>query len=265
VKIAFFLLFAAALAGCSSSATLVSHQRPADRQFAPDQTVFLKDQKLTVGVQNDNEFLYLQIGIPDRRRQRQVVFQGLTVWLDYQGGEEKRLGIHYPLPGERPFGGERLAGERPPADQPDTAALTPITLSDDIEIIGPAAGEHHRTTMTETRGITVKLDNSDGVMKYLLTVPLSDNGEHLYGIGTRSGGTIGIGIESGTFMPGGRGGAPMMGGEGGGGMGGGRGGGRGGRGGGGFGRRGGGERPSGDDQGRPEPIKFWAKVQLTGS
>jgi hypothetical protein len=262
VKLLFILLLAALLTGCSSTATLVSHQRPADRQFKPDQTFFLQDQKITVGVQNDNEYLYLQITVPDRRKQRQIAFQGLTVWLDYQGGDERRFGIHYPLPGDRPMFGERPGSgdgppERPAGEDIDTAALTPVTLSDEIEIIGPMAGEHHRLRMSETRGVLVKLDNSDGVMRYNVTVPLADNGDHLYGIGTHAGGMIGLGIESGGGTPGGRGGGPRMGGEGGRGMGGGMGGG--------YGRRGGGGRAAGDEQGRPEPIKFWGKVQLAGS
>ena len=243
----YLLLLAALLAGCSSTQTIVSHQRPADRQFIPEQTVLLQDQKITLGVQNDQEFLYLQVTIPDRRKQRQIAFQGLTVWLDYRGGEERRFGIRYPLPGDHPFSGER------PPEMGDTAALTPVTLSDDIEIIGPMAGEHHRVRMSETHGIAVRLYNSDGLMRYLVTVPLSDNGEHIYGIGARPGSTIGLGIESGAFLsgggiPGGRGGGPRMGG---GGIGGG------------FGRRGGG-RPPGEGESRPEPIKFWAKVQLSG-
>ena len=216
--------------------------------------MYIKDQGIAVGIQNDNEYLYLTVDIGDRMKQRQVMFRGLNIWCDYQGGEEKRFGIHYPVGMERPM----MDRQRTDADeQPDTSVIFPETFPDDIEIIGPMEGEHHRMKIGETKGIDVKIENRNGTMVYLVKIPLMDNGQHVYGIGAKTGTVIGLGIETGGFMQARREGGEGMG-EGGGGMGG-----RGGfgRGGGGR-RRGGGGASGGGSRPQIEPTKFWTKVKL---
>jgi hypothetical protein len=245
--ICFSLTLALYLVGCASSINIGSRWGNNDVQQTEQRGIYVKDQNIVVDVLNDNEYLYLTVGVSDRIKQRQVAFQGLTIWFDYQGGDEKRFGIHYPVRAERP---QYEGGQPDPERMRDTSWTFPENFSDELEILGPMEGEHHRMHMVEAKGIDAKIQNNSGTLVYSLKVPLLDNGQHSYAIGAKAGTAIGIGIETGTFIQGERGGVPRGGG------------GRGGRGG--FGGRGrGGEgMPSEEFRASREPIKFWAKVQL---
>lgn len=252
------------LIGCSSPPALTSRWGTGNQEPAQSGSFYVKDQNISVSVQNDAEYLSLTVGVGDRMKQRQIFFRGLTVWFDRKGGDEKRFGIQYPLAAEIPRG----AGRRPDAERaPDTSWAFPENIPTELEIFGPGEGEHHRMQMAETKGISVAIDHQAGTMFYTVKVPLMDNGEHLYGIGAAAGSAVGIGIESGGFTrPQGeeRAGEGMGGGTPGGGMGRGRRGGGGG-GGGGGGRGYGGEGRGGGQEGprsAPEPLKFWGTVIL---
>jgi hypothetical protein len=249
-----FILSAAVISGCSSSVDLMSRWRAGDLPATEQRGVYVKDQNIVVDVMNDDDYLYLTVGVSDRMKQRQIVFQGLTVWFDYQGGDDKRFGVRYPLRTDRPGYGE----ERPDRGQlRDSSWTFPENFPDELDLLGPAEGEHHRLGMSETKGIEARVQNNSGTLVYTLKVPLMDTGGHLYAIGAHAGTTIGLGIETGGSLQGQGGGRPR--GEGGGGEGRGRMGGRGG-----FGGRGRGGEGGGGDQYRSarEPMKFWAKVQL---
>jgi hypothetical protein len=254
------VLFILSLAGCSSPSVLSSRWRGGQQDPSHAGSYFVKDDNITVSVENDAEYLYLSVGVADRMRQRQISFRGLTVWFDRKGGDEKRFGIQYPMAADMQRGGGRRAEA---GEAADTSWSFPENISTDLEILGPGEGEHHRMTMAETKGISVTLDHEASTLYYNVKVPLTDNGAHLYGIGASAGAAVGIGVESPEFIRAngdGRGEDDTGGGTPGGGMGrGGRGGGRGGRGGGGGMPRGGGQ--DGSRRG-PEPLKFWATVTL---
>ena len=242
-----------------------------------DSLYALDEHETSVGLINDERFLYIGLITINRDYQRQIMRSGLTVWFDRKGGEDKKFGIHYPLgfggsgsqqglrqnTGDEGSSGE-AGGDRPAESQMDN----PRPLFDELEIYGPGDGEHHRMTAAETGGIDVRVGITNGVLVYELKIPLADNGSTAFAIGTKAGMQIGVGLESSN----GRGAAPSGSGEGGegrgGGMGGGRGGGTGGgrgggmgggRGGGMGGGRGGGGSRSG---GQAEPLGVWAKVHL---
>ena len=241
------LALASVLIGCSSSINIGSRWGDHTLQLAERRGIYVKDQNIVVDVLNDDEYLYLTVGVSDRMKQRQIAFQGLTVWFDNHGGDKQRFGIRYPLRGERPLD----EGGRPELERMrDTSWTFPEILSDELEILGPIEDEHHRMHMAEAKGVDINIQNSNGTLVYSLKVPLTDNGQHAYAIGTGAGATIGLGIETGALMERER-------------SGGSRGsGGRGGRGG--FGGRGrGGEGASPEEfRASREPIKFWATVQL---
>ncbi len=185
----------AALAGCSSAVELTSRWHTGRAESKTESAVYLKDENLIADFQNDSEYIYVSLATNDRFTQQQIVRSGLTVWFDYQGGKSKRFGIHYPINVWFTPYGER---HQFPGRNPDTSWTIPENLSDEIEIFGPMKDEQHRMRMEDTRGIDVKIENQNGTMYYVLQVPLMDNEQHLYGIGTHPGATIGIGVEAGS-------------------------------------------------------------------
>lgn len=253
--------------GCSSTAELSSSWNA--NQIVVDghaddwggHFFYLKDSHVSLGLRNDQDFLYVCLMSSEGQFRRQMMGLGLTVWLDPEDG--KKWGIHYPMgfvgQGERPsFNREEMGGER------DTAQILGQLLQN-LEILGPGKDEHQQFSAIEVPGIGVRVGSSQGSVVYELKVPLRESSDHPYALGAGPESTIKLALETGKFEGRSREGGM---GEGGRGVGGGRGGGgRGGfggrgRGGGGRGGEGGGGMASGE---RPEPLDFSAVVHLASA
>ncbi|HTR81505.1 MAG TPA: hypothetical protein VMM58_07725 [Bacteroidota bacterium] len=261
-----FLLALVFMAGCGMI-DLKSHWR--DRPVIidgknsewQDNLSLLDDKETSIGIYNDNSFIYIGIISSNRNLRSQIMRRGLTFWFDKNGGKDQKFGIHYPLG----FGGFRSSEENGGEEETQQSFLRTEGPSEELEIEGPGKDDHHLMTVAETGGIEARFHASEDIIVYELKVPLSDSGSHPFSIGTKSGAQIGVGIEtpaaqkpsgSSESYRGGGGEGGGMGEGGGGGYGGGYGGRgrRGGRGGGGRGSAGGGE-----------PFSMWAKVQLAAN
>jgi len=243
-------------------------------------TTYFEDKKLSVGIQNDDEYLYVALFVADPQTQAQIIMRGCTVWFDPSGKGEKQFGVHYPLgmrlgarggegrqrPSGAGGGDEEASGRREGrgawGSAPDIDALRERLAGEPktVELLGPEPGELHTQLLTEN-GIEVIALLHETSLIYEMKIPLARDGDRPYGIGARPGMKIAVGLETpeikrperpsgmdGRFG-GGRGGGGMGGMPGGmGGMGGGRGGMGGGR---------GGDRPE-----PPAPLEVWASVKL---
>lgn len=261
VKPAFvFLLMIPALSACKK----LNLESPSlDREIIIDgnyddwsgQMQLLEKDKISVGLMNDAEYLYLSLVTNDRQIRSQMMFMGFTLWLDPLGGKKKTFGIRFPI-GMTEFG----MSMREMREERNQAQMEDIFFQAmyELEILGPDDGDRTRLGVSEIQGLEVKANPSRGSFVYELKLPLKAEGLYNYAINIEPGSLIGIGLETQEMDRG------MMGdGMGSGGMGGGRdrigGGGR--RGGGGQGGRGGGMGGSGGRE-APQPLKVWAVVQL---
>ena len=208
-------------------------------------TTFIEDKDVSIGLLNDDEFLYVSLSSNDSLRM-QVMRTGLTVWFDPEGGTDEWYGINFPTGAQGRMQAMQGRGRRGGDGDRDPQSRRP-TVDDDpmmyIALVGPGELGRRRIPIERVTGIEVKIGNDFGRFVYELKVPLPRDADHLFGIGTKAGAVLGVGLETGD-MPGmGRGSRGGLGGPGGGlggpgGGGGGRGGGGGGRGGGGGGRGG---------------------------
>lgn len=241
-----------------------------------------EDQDVSVGLLNDAEFLYVSLIAPGPVG-RQAMVAGLTVWIDPKGGTDEWHGIRFPVPPTPPEGADRGSGRfggfggfgRSGGDtqrgqrgraRPGREAGPGERLRM-VELVGPGEISARQLPRPVGGGLEVDMRSDGATFVYELKVPLPRDDDHRMGIGVEAGDQIGVGFETGNLrdqIGRGRGGGR---GAGGGGRGGGFGGG--GRGGGGGGGRGGGGRgggPGGDDRpDRPDPLKLWARVQLSAS
>ena len=222
-------------------------------------TTYIEDKDISIGLLNDDEFLYVSLSGNDNLRM-QVMRAGLTIWFDPEGGTDEWYGINFPTGAQgrmqatqamRRRGG---GGDRGPQSRRPTVDDDPMMY---IELVGPGELGRRRIPIERVTGVEVKIGNDFGRFVYELKMPLPRDGDHLFGIGTKAGALLGVGLQTGERPGMGR--SSRGGGIGGpGGGGGGRGGGGGGRGGGGGGRGGmGGSRP-----GTGESLKVWTTVQL---
>jgi hypothetical protein len=219
--------------------------------FSP--AVALKDDRASVVLFNDSEYVYVGLRTSNRDLQRLITRDGITWWFDRDGGETKQFGIRYPVGGPRPPADK---SEQPPGEQ-EPPTPESAENSNELDVYVSGAEQPQRMTTVGSGGINVNIHHSRDTLFYELRVPLADNRRHPFAIGTKAGAMIGIGLE--TVVRGPREGPP-----------------EGGHGNprpsdrstGSPGSHGSGRGLDGGQMGRqassPDPIKGWVKVQLAG-
>jgi hypothetical protein len=48
-------------------------------------------------ISNDNDNIYIDMKVEDSKIQNRILTEGLTIWINMEGREEKKLGIRFPL------------------------------------------------------------------------------------------------------------------------------------------------------------------------
>jgi len=220
----------------------------------PGAKYYFTDSNISVGLFNDESYLYVCMVVENPMIRAQLMRQGFSLWFDPKGEKEKIFGIRFPL-GMK--GGERPTGESlREQDQEEMIKKFEQSLTE-LEILGPGKDEVKRIAVKDAKGIEIELRASTGLLVYEIKIPLTPSEANPYAVGAKAGDSIGVGLESPKIQmkrpsdTRGSEGMPGMGGRGGGDRGGDMGG-MGGRG-----MPGEGMRP-----GMPKELKIWVKVQL---
>jgi len=218
--------------------------------------IFMDKQNVSLGIQNDSDYLYACVVAEDQAVISRILRQGMIVWFDPEGGKNKILGIKYPKGREGMQPEDREALRPGSKTDPQNKRPALLAVSHEVEILQNSKVPVQRTT-DNLKGIEVFLNRSAGLIVYEIKVPLQTNNERPFAINAQEGAEIGIGIEVPKMTltmnrpAGGMGGVGM----------GGRGGSIGGRGGGMIGGTPGGGMP--DLRGNMQKnMKIWAAVQL---
>ncbi|MHB1686686.1 MAG: hypothetical protein ACYCVH_04840 [Ignavibacteriaceae bacterium] len=279
-----FLLILSSLVfinGCNNK-IIQSHWKTGDIAIDGNDTdwgntlIYNDKSNFLYGVQNDDKNLYLCFATNDPDLEANIVRMGLTVWFDRTGGDNQNFGIKYPLNFQdmnflRTRNDENQPRMRTGNEEPMSAERLKQILSrkqNDLEIVGKNKDDVTRMTVSELKGIEVKMDFQNNTLVYEMKMPLSFSEGISYALNTDTSKTISIGLETGTIDlsklqgKGGRGGRSMGDDNSGGGMGAGEGdmgGGEQGEGGGNYsGRR---RAPQGGAV-MSQPFSFWAEVKL---
>lgn len=288
-----WLLLALWCAGCASFRIFEADSRPVDQEMIIDgktddwigKLYVVEGERVSLGILNDNDYLYICLMAQDNETKSQILTNGLTVWLDPAGGQKKTLGIRYPVgisgddngtPGgrgngqDRPEGdkGQAMGGQKPtghPGRYQGHGDLRDMTqdIPDDMEIIRAGEKEPEKVKADSFKEAEFKILPSDGMLVYEFKIPLAETSGGEPAVGIKSGMKIGIGFETGKPVTTGRTGGPEEG-QGGGMPGGGMGG-RGGMGGmgGGMGSGGMGGVPRGGSMiSEPDRLMIWTIVKL---
>ena len=213
---------------------------------------YLENKKISVGVLNDDNYLYVCLVTGDRRLQSQILQMGFAVWFDVNGGKNKKHGIRFPV-GMKDID-PTMMREMIRNQESGRLRNLPQSRLNRIEILGPREDDHRRVAVSDLVGLEIKMETSLDLLVYEIKVPLSQNEQNTFSVATNPGDILGIGLETvkmnmesmGEQMgeAGGDKGSGMRGGGGG--------------------RRGGGGARGGGRGGMqmPEQLKIWAKVQL---
>lgn len=195
------LMIAACLvAGTSLLATpsITSRWKDKDREIKIDGLIndwtelIAFDENLAVAAFNDDRSLYLAITTSEPHRLRQLVVDGLIVWLDPSGGKKEAHGIRIPGAGFQPATWEGRQGGTPDlgAQQPREPALPELTY---VELLGPGKDDRRRLELSGDTGIAAAAKIETGTLLYELKIPL---GNAPYGVAVNPPKSLSLGLQT---------------------------------------------------------------------
>lgn len=151
-----------------------------------DKATYLESEQALIGVQNDENYLYLMFTSGINSTQFQVLHQGLFVWFSHGEDDSRRFGIHYPL-GEKARRGATKRKMKEKGLEGREQEDKGILKSTKVEIFKP--GETHGETMDlgSVPGIEAKISRGYGEMVYELKVPLKKDASHPFALSATPG------------------------------------------------------------------------------
>ena len=157
--------------------------------------VYLEDNGVTVGIQNDEHDLYICLLAESSFLRSQVMRRGFILWFDSAGGKDKTFGIKFPL--GMPIPEARPQARNEPIDRIDREQKLKRaeSLNDNLEILGPGKDDQRRIPLNKIKGIEVFIDAASGLLVYELKVPLKQSEDNPYAIKASAGDKIGVGFE----------------------------------------------------------------------
>ena len=174
-------------------------------------TTYFEKQDVTVGLLNDDEFLYVSL-VTSSPVGRQAMATGLTVWFDPDGGKDEWYGIRFPVPLERSErssggrGGGPGAGRRGGGRPGGGRGASSLERLRQVELVGPGDLNRRRLPLPVGGGLEVAIRNNGPTFVYELKVALARNDDYRMGLGVEPGSEIGVGLVTGNVGGQGRGG-----------------------------------------------------------
>jgi len=163
---------------------------------------YFEDEQVSLGLQNDDESLYILFRTKSQTWERLIRMSGVTMWLDETGGKKKDFGIRYiggpslsemqktGMPGEGSFRDNLTPEQKQHLIQKQEAIADQITVlyeEGKQEIFIPADG---------SRGPAISSAVPQGIYTYEFRIPLQDkHGDYYFIKPQPPGQTLGIGLE----------------------------------------------------------------------
>ncbi|MEX0600455.1 MAG: hypothetical protein WD021_04095 [Rhodothermales bacterium] len=183
-------------AGCGSTVALESStpDEPVtvDASLAewPGKLQRIDGENLSVGVQNDGDYLYVSMSTRDLRKIGQIMQQGMVLWIDPAGGKAETFGLRYPvgIAGSED-GGRRLS---------DDMAANRVRIERSMQEVELIAGDGQRSRRSKDAvpGILLHAEVDQSLFTYEARIPLAPGEGIIYAIGTEPGRTIGVGLTT---------------------------------------------------------------------
>ncbi len=184
----------------------------------------MKKEGILLGVQNDADYLYLTLITSGQTKTRQLLGDGLILWLDGEGGSSKNFGIKFPLgmSGMRDkmqfgkksgddgmtFNPDNSGSEPPergqgqmPEQSGDRQKMKPREMPDmskfmtELEIYEPSAKSWSRVPISQAKGIEIKFSNINDRFVYEAKIALTGKGDNMYFVVPEKD-KVGVGFET---------------------------------------------------------------------
>src|SRR5690606_41035169 len=184
--------------GCGGAAPLLSSEPAADIEIdGSDRDWYMtlrpvEKQNLSLGVANDEEFLYVGVMTNDAALIHQFTTRGLVLWVDPTGGKEQAIGLQFPL--------GRIDSDPLPRSPEAREELFAASLME-MELVRDAGDERVRIPTNSIPGVAMSASLRNGTFFYEARLPLRLGGPYTFAAETTSGSIIGLGIEAAELDP----------------------------------------------------------------
>ena len=156
---------------------------------------YSEEEKISLGVRNDAENIYLVFSARDEGLVRKIHMGGLTLWFDTTGGKKKDFGIRYRgsvgsmenLQNRRGFLESIPPEEKARFEQMQSEMLGIITVI--------RKGEETSVPENNPKGLAAASASQQGIFSYEFRVPIVTNDSISYAISSFPGEEINMGLE----------------------------------------------------------------------
>jgi hypothetical protein len=159
---------------------------------------YFEDSAISVGLINDGQYLYVSMMTENPLIRAQILREGLTVWLDPEGGKNKTFGIKYPIGRQGDEQEKEMMDPQAVMDETAREAMMQKfqEAMSELAIVGSNERVLVKMDIEDAKGIIVKLRDALGTFVYELRIPLASSEEYPYAVGVKAGGVIGLGFLS---------------------------------------------------------------------
>ena len=173
-KILMFMFFSLLLlSGCR--AVILESSKP-DKDIYIDgiaddwqgKLIYLEKQNISIGLMNDENFLYVCMIIGDTRIQNRIFHTGLELWFDDVHANRKKIGLRYPA-GNKKQGYNNRNGSYNESVQLQVYSSTD---NSEVEILNSDHQVVNCMPLTSLKGLELKMNNGSGRLVYELKLPL---------------------------------------------------------------------------------------------
>lgn len=158
---------------------------------------YLSDEKVALGVANDNSYLYLCLTTSDMSKVMPMFVGGFTVWVENENKNENKIGIKYPINNIVTESRIMLNPEEFREKGRDMMISKMIKKQDEIRILNKDNFPVTVISTSDSSGLKARLGFNNGQFVYELRVPLKTDKQNKYGINTVSGNKLLVKFETG--------------------------------------------------------------------
>ena len=133
----------------------------------------VRNSGLSCFISNDNDNIYINIKVDNRKIQHRILTEGMTIWVNMDGQEVKKMGIRFPL------GSKNQSGRKNPVHDENTTANEEsmdnlILMANTIEIVGFISEQQRRFPSENHDSFRGSVKLEDGaVLYYKLIIPVA--------------------------------------------------------------------------------------------
>jgi hypothetical protein len=153
------------------SQSIWHEEEDGDKKPSPDKYFCLKKEKACYFISNDFANIYIDMKFTDVLVQNRILKQGMTIWINMDDKQAKKLGVRFPIGSLNPVGRNK---PKLPDDNINTEAslMGPLSVANMIELVGFISEEERHFSAENADTFRGSVTYEKGTMYYKLVMPI---------------------------------------------------------------------------------------------